>query len=78
MCNIFSIYPLTIQEAHRRATFWGGNLQYAVMEGSNKTEPTIDRERFVEAFCKLTPWQNLHHVEKKAEIAFDVCEIVNV
>jgi hypothetical protein len=64
-------------EAHRRATFWGSNLQYAVMEGSNKTEPTIDRERFVEAFCKLTPWQNLHHVEKKAEIAFDITDVQN-
>ena len=63
----FSLLPYCIkQEAHRKASFWGNTLQFSRIYGSQKTEPTIDKERFIETFCRLTPWKHMGKVAEKA------------
>ena len=69
MTSTFNTVP---QEGHRQATFWGGGLQYSVISNSSKTEPTIDKKRFVALFCQLSPWKHIWQVEKQAELAFEV------
>ena len=66
------IVHLCPQEGHRQATFWGGGLQYSVISNSSKTEPTIDKERFVDLFCRLSPWKHIWQVNHKAALAFEV------
>lgn len=69
MTSTFNTNP---QEGHRQATFWGGGLQYSVISNSSKTEPTIDKKRFVDLFCQLSPWKHIWQVERQAELAFEV------
>ena len=66
------------QEGHRQATFWGGGLQYSVISNSSKTEPTIDKKRFVDLFCRLSPWKHMWQVEDQAELAFVVGQTTSI